>query len=102
MRSAKGVFVSHYSPAYWSESSTWIQLRFRGWTWMSKGSNALDPAKIFDNLYVMGRSGTAVYAITKSDGIMLIDSGYPNEVEQVVIGGMKKVGLDPANIKVLS
>ncbi len=61
----------------------------------------LDPAKIFDNVYIMGRSGTAVYAITTSDGILLIDSGYPNEVEQVVIGGMQKLGLDPAQIKVV-
>jgi metallo-beta-lactamase class B len=48
----------------------------------------LEPAKIFDNVYIVGR-------------IMLIDSGYPNEVEPVVIGGMKKLGLDPAQIKMV-
>ena len=36
-----------------------------------------------------------------SDGIMLIDSGYPDEVERVLIGGMQKLGLDPAEIKAL-
>lgn len=61
----------------------------------------LEPAKIFDNVYLMGRSGTAVYAITTSAGIMLIDSGYPAEVDEVVIGGIKKLGLDPANIKLV-
>ena len=59
----------------------------------------LEPAKIFDNVYIIGRLGTAVYAITTSDGILLIDSGYPNEVEPVLIDGMKKLGLDPAKIK---
>jgi metallo-beta-lactamase class B len=61
----------------------------------------LEPARIFDNVYILGRIGTAVYAITTSAGIMLIDSGYPNEVEPVVIGGMKKLGLDPAQIKMV-
>jgi metallo-beta-lactamase class B len=32
---------------------------------------------------------------------MLIDSGYPNEVDSVVIDGMKKLGLDPAQIKMV-
>ena len=61
----------------------------------------LEPARIFDNVYILGRSGTAVYAITTSAGIMLIDSGYPSEVEPVVIGGLKKLGLDPAQIKMV-
>jgi metallo-beta-lactamase class B len=61
----------------------------------------LEPSKIFDNVYLLGRSGTAVYAITTSAGIMLIDSGYPNEVDSVVIDGMKKLGLDPAQIKMV-
>ena len=61
----------------------------------------LEPTKIFDNMYVIGRSGTAVYAITTSAGIMLIDTGYQNEVEPVLLAGMKKAGLDPAQIKVI-
>jgi metallo-beta-lactamase class B len=61
----------------------------------------LEPTKIFDNVYVIGRTGTAVYAITTSAGIMLIDTGYPNEVEQVLVAGMKKAGLDPAQVKIV-
>ena len=56
----------------------------------------LEPTRIFDNLYVTGRTGTAVYALTTSEGIILIDSGYGNETETVLIAGMKKLGLDPA------
>jgi glyoxylase-like metal-dependent hydrolase (beta-lactamase superfamily II) len=62
-------------------------------------AQAQDSAAV--NEHIEGRSGTAVYAITTSDGIMLIDSCYPNEVEQVVIGGIQKLGLDPAQIKVV-
>jgi len=61
----------------------------------------LEPAKLFDNLYIIGRSGTAVYAITTPAGIILIDSGYPADVDSVLLAGMKKVGLDPAQVKMI-
>jgi len=61
----------------------------------------IEPTKLFDNLYAFGRSGTVVYAITTSDGIILIDSGYGNEVESVLIAQMKTVGLDPAQVKTI-
>ena len=59
------------------------------------------PTKLFDNLYAFGRSGTVVYAIPTSAGIILIDSGYGNEVESVLLAQMKMVGLDPAQVKTL-
>ena len=31
---------------------------------------------------------------------MLIDSGYPDRVDDTLVAGMRKVGLDPANIKI--
>ena len=61
----------------------------------------IEPAKLFDNLYAFGRSGTVVYAITTTAGIILIDSGYANEVENVLISQMKSVGLDPAQVKMI-
>jgi metallo-beta-lactamase class B len=59
----------------------------------------LEPARIFDNLYAVGNSEATVYAITTSRGIILIDSGYADRVETVVIPGLRKLGLDPANVK---
>jgi metallo-beta-lactamase class B len=59
----------------------------------------LEPAKIFDNLYAVGSSEATVYAITTSQGIILIDSGYADRVETVVIPGLRKLGLDPAKVK---
>ena len=59
----------------------------------------IEPVKLFDNLYATGRDGTVVYAITTSDGIVLIDTGYADQVESVLIPQMQKLGLDPAKVK---
>ena len=59
----------------------------------------ITPTKVFDNLYVIGRTTTVVYALTTSDGIVLIDAGYPDQLETVLLPGMKELGLDPARIK---
>ena len=59
----------------------------------------LEPVKLFDNLYAVGNSETIVYAITTNQGIIMIDSGYTDRVETVVVPGLKKLGLDPANVK---
>jgi metallo-beta-lactamase class B len=57
------------------------------------------PTKIFDNLYAIGRTSTVVYALTTSDGIVLIDAGYPDQLESVLLPGLKELGLDPARIR---
>jgi len=59
----------------------------------------ITPVKIFDNLYAIGRTSTVVYALTTSDGLVLIDAGYPDQLESVLLPGMKELGLDPARIK---
>jgi metallo-beta-lactamase class B len=60
----------------------------------------IEPTKIFDNVYAVGSIGTVAYAITTSDGIMLIDALPPQQTESVLLPGLRKLGLDPANIKV--
>ena len=57
------------------------------------------PTKVFDNLYFIGDEGTLVYVLATSDGLVLIDSGYQNKVESVLLPGMKKLGLDPSQVK---
>jgi len=61
----------------------------------------IEPTKIFDNVYALGRTGTVVYAITTSAGIILIDTGWPADTEEVVLGGLKKLGLDPTQVKMI-
>lgn len=66
-----------------------------------QNSNApdLEPVKLFDNLYALGNSETTVYALTTSEGIVLIDSGFENKTESVVVPQLQKLGLDPAKVK---
>lgn len=59
----------------------------------------MEPVQIFDNLYAIGRTTTVVYAITTSDGIILIDSGFGDQVDSVLLPGMAQLGLDPADIE---
>ena len=61
----------------------------------------LTPVKLFDNLYAAGNSETVVYAITTSEGIVLIDSGTAAEVEPVLVPGLIALGLDPADVKLV-
>jgi metallo-beta-lactamase class B len=61
----------------------------------------LEPARLFDNLYAAGNSETVVHAITTSEGIVLIDSGFANEVETVLIPGLRALGLDPADVRLV-
>jgi metallo-beta-lactamase class B len=58
----------------------------------------LDPVKLFDNVYAVGNSETAVYALTSSDGIVLLDAGFENKAEALAMQ-LQKVGLDPARVK---
>lgn len=60
---------------------------------------ALEPVKLFDNLYAFGNSETAVYGLTTSNGVVLFDAGFADRTESEVIAGMQKVGLDPAKVK---
>jgi metallo-beta-lactamase class B len=60
----------------------------------------LEPTKIFDNLYYIGFNDIGAWALTTSQGIIVIDSlNTPEEAETILIPGMQKAGLDPKQIK---
>lgn len=62
----------------------------------------LEPIKVFENLYYFGFSDVGAWAVPTSDGIILFDAlNSGDEARDVIVGGMKKVGLDPAQIKYL-
>jgi metallo-beta-lactamase class B len=58
-----------------------------------------DPAKVFDNLYFVGTKFHSSWALTTSDGIILIDTLYEYASDEAIVGGLRKLGLDPANVK---
>jgi metallo-beta-lactamase class B len=61
----------------------------------------IPPTKIFDNVYVIGNSGTAVYVIQTSAGLLMIDALSADQVETQLLPGFQKLGLDPANVKII-
>jgi metallo-beta-lactamase class B len=58
-----------------------------------------EPAKVFDNLYFVGTKIHSSWALTSSQGIILIDTLYDYAADEAIIGGLKKLGLDPASVK---
>ncbi len=59
----------------------------------------IEPAKVFDNLYFVGSKIHSSWALTTSDGIILIDTLFTYNSEEEIVGGLKKLGLDPAKVK---
>jgi metallo-beta-lactamase class B len=57
------------------------------------------PGKAFDNLYYVGSPYQSTWAVTTSEGIILIDSGYDYSAKDLITDGLKKLGLDPTQIK---
>ena len=47
-----------------------------------------EPAKVFDNLYFVGGKLHSAWALTTREGIILIDTIYPYNSEELIVGGM--------------
>lgn len=61
---------------------------------------APDPGRVFENLYFVGSSWVSAWAIRTSQGVILIDAlNNADEARRVIGEGMRKVGLDPADIR---
>jgi metallo-beta-lactamase class B len=58
-----------------------------------------EPAKVFDNLYFVGGRVHSSWALTTSDGIIVIDTIFPYNSEELIVGGLQKLGLDPKSIR---
>src|SRR5579871_601290 len=58
-----------------------------------------EPAKVFDNLYFVGTKFHSSWALTGREGIILIDTLYDYASEEAIVGGLRKLGLDPATVK---
>ncbi|MFM8533814.1 MAG: MBL fold metallo-hydrolase [Acidimicrobiia bacterium] len=57
------------------------------------------PVKVFDNLYFIGQTEYSAWAVTTSDGIIVIDPIFDYSVEEEVVNGLKTLGFDPNTIK---
>ena len=57
------------------------------------------PVQVFDNLYYIGSISVAQFVIRTSAGLMMIDSGWDEKDADYAADSMKKLGLDPADMK---
>ena len=63
-------------------------------------NEVIEPTRVFDNMYFIGMTSQNTWAITTSAGIILIDTmNSADEAQNVIVPGMRKAGLDPAQIK---
>jgi metallo-beta-lactamase class B len=57
------------------------------------------PYRVFDNLYFIGTQIHSAWALTTSDGIIVIDSVFEYAVEAEMIDGLRALGLDPNDVR---
>jgi metallo-beta-lactamase class B len=58
-----------------------------------------DPAKVFDNLYFVGGRIHSSWALTTRDGIILFDTIFPYNSEELIVKGLEKLGLNAKDVK---
>jgi len=60
----------------------------------------VEPVRVFDNLYYFGFNDVGSWAISTSDGLILIDAlNTSEEAEEILIPGLRQMGLNPDEIK---
>lgn len=58
-----------------------------------------EPARVFDDLFFLGQTVFSVWGLKTSEGIILFDSIFDYSVEAEVVDGLRKLGIDPAQIR---
>jgi metallo-beta-lactamase class B len=68
----------------------------------------IPPTKIFDDVFAIGNSGTTVYVIRTAQGLLMIDAlgagdaaGTTAQLDSQLLPGFQKLGIDPAQVKVV-
>src|SRR5712692_6216280 len=60
----------------------------------------LEPMQVMDELYFLGSRWTTAWAIKTAGGIIMVDAmDNADEAEHYIEGGLRKLGLDPAEIR---
>jgi metallo-beta-lactamase class B len=61
--------------------------------WFAEGG------QVFDNLYMLTTKMNSAWAVKTSEGIILLDTLFGYAAQDAIVDGMKKAGLNPADIK---
>jgi metallo-beta-lactamase class B len=66
-----------------------------------KGDAAI-PTQLFDNVYYVGKTDVGAWVLKTSDGLVLFDTlNNADEAANIIVPGMRKLGLDPDQIKLV-
>jgi metallo-beta-lactamase class B len=65
----------------------------------NRKAHDLEPKQAFDDVYWMGTPGESAWLLTSNEGYILYDTARVYDAEDVLVGGMQKLGLDPARVK---
>lgn len=64
--------------------------------------DAATPSQLFDNLYYVGKTDIGAWVLKTSGGLVLFDTlNNPEEAANIIVPGMRKLGLDPDQIKLI-
>jgi len=58
-----------------------------------------EPVRVFDDLYFLGQTGLAVWGLRTPAGFILVDAIFDYSVEAEVHDGLRKLGIDPSEIR---
>lgn len=58
-----------------------------------------EPVQVFDDLFYLGQTAYSVWGLRTSEGIVLLDAIFDYSVEAEVIDGLRKLGIDPSEIR---
>ncbi len=62
---------------------------------------SINPVKLFDNLYFVGTNAVGGFLIDSGDGLIMLDTGNGPTDAAMMVADMKKLGLDPTQIKLI-
>ena len=64
--------------------------------------DAATPSQLFDNLYHVGKTDVSAWVLKTSAGLVLFDTlNNPDEAANIIVPGMRKLGLDPDQITLI-
>lgn len=58
-----------------------------------------EPRQIFDNLYWVGIKRNSAWVLRTSAGLIVIDTLYHYAVEPAIVDGIRKLGMDPKDVR---
>lgn len=61
----------------------------------------MEPVRLFDNFYFVGTNSVGAFVIDTTEGLIMIDTGWGEIDCPLFVNDMKRLGLNPHNIKMI-